>query len=140
MITTDAVETLLNQQLERLAELHQLLVTEQAILIERRLDELADIPPQKTKILLQLQKGDQALAHHDLAAGSNPIKVEQAKSQLGLCKRLNEENGRMISLAMNSIGKIRNMMAQAGQQQATTTYTSEGKTNTLNSSGNSISV
>lgn len=140
MANPQSASALLTQQLERLEQLYKLLVQEQQILSERRMNELADIPPLKSKLLIQLQQGDQALAGHDLSAPDLQSQVIKAKSQLKLCKHLNEENGRMIALAMASIGKIQGMMAKAGQQTATTTYTAQGGTNSISSTGNLISV
>lgn len=140
MANQQSVTKLLTQQLERLNQLYGLLVQEQKVLSERQLDQLADIPPQKTKLLIALQQGDQALNSHDLSDPAHQEQVAQAKSQLKLCKRLNEENGRMIALAMTSIGKIQGMMSKASQQTATTTYTAQGSTNSISSTGNLISV
>ncbi len=140
MSQAKSVESMLDQQLGLLSKLQELLVQEQSILVSKKLEQLADIPPQKTKLLLQLQAGDNFLSGADLTSVELQPKVEQAKSRLALCKRINEENGRMISLAMTSIGKIHSLMAKAGHHTATTTYTAEGKTNSLLSSGNSISV
>lgn len=140
MANPQSASAILAQQLERLAQLYDLLVQEQKILSERKLETLAEIPPQKTKLLLQLQQGDQALSGQDLRASDLQEPLIRAKTQLKLCKRLNEENGRMIALAMTSIGKIQGMMAKAGQQLSSTTYTAQGNTNTLSSTGNVISV
>ena len=131
---------LLGQQLERLSHLYDLLAQEQQILANRKLDELAEIPPKKTKLLLALQRGDHELARFDLKGVEFQEPLTRAKSQLQLCKRINEENGRMIALAMTSIGRIQGMMAKAGQQVATTTYTALGGTNSLSTTGNVISV
>lgn len=140
MANSQSASTLLTQQIERLEQLHALLVQEQEILSARKLDELADIPPQKTKLLQQLQQGDSALNGHELITEPLQQLLSTAKSKLQLCKDLNEENGRMIALAMTSVGKLQGIMAKVSQQTATTTYTAQGNTHHLPSTGNLISV
>ncbi|GGA65550.1 hypothetical protein GCM10011369_03740 [Neiella marina] len=134
-----AATALLEKQLERLKLLQQLLTEEQRVLVERQLDSLASIPPQKTALLKELQIGDQALAKHQLDTAELKQQATKAKSLLKLCKELNESNGRMIALAMTSIGRLQNVLAKASKQSGVT-YNAQGGTSNLGRSGNVVSV
>ncbi|MBW8190849.1 flagellar protein FlgN [Neiella marina] len=134
-----AATALIEKQLERLKLLQQLLVEEQQVLSERKFEELAAIPPRKTALLQELQLGDQALGKHKLDTEAFRTGAIKAKSQLKLCKQLNETNGRMIALAMTSISRLQNAMVKAGQQ-STMTYTAQGGASGIGSSGNVVSV
>ena len=141
MPNQQSASALLDLQQERLKQLYELLLQEKAILAERRLGDLAEIPPLKAKLLIQLQQADQNLVQQDLREETLQQKLISAKAKLKLCKRLNEENGKMIALAMASIGKIQMMMAKSGHQlAASTTYTALGGTSRLSSTGSHIAV
>lgn len=135
-----AATALIEKQLERLNLLQQLLIEEQKVLSERQFEQLAAIPPRKTALLQELQSGDQALAKHQLDTDELRAGASKAKSQLKLCKKLNDANGRMIALAMTSISRLQNAMVKAGQQSSTMTYTAQGGASGIGSSGNVVSV
>ncbi|MCM2678930.1 flagellar protein FlgN [Echinimonas agarilytica] len=140
MSNSETALDLLGQQLQRLNQLQELLLVEQKILSERKLDDLSAIPPKKNDILRQLQAGDQALAAFDLKAQQFQRHLAKAKAMLQLCKQLNEDNGKSIALAMTSIGRIHGVMSKIGQQGASTTYTAQGGKSQIGSSGNVVSV
>ncbi|GAA5213857.1 flagellar protein FlgN [Corallincola platygyrae] len=136
------IETLLNQQVQRLEALQSLLNDELEALKKRDLDQITAIAEKKSELLVALQGADNELAPL-LSSAQDPSHDEarqQIEAMLNTCKQLNEINGQALQLSMAGLARLQNMLANVKNEASGMTYDQSGKARPGGKLGQGIKV
>lgn len=105
----------LKDQENTLDELYHLLENERRALRSRDISVISMLAEQKSRLMVKLQGNDQKIRLNpqaELLKTTFRDKVDFLKNRLCECKKLNEINGRIISLSLNSTRKVSALLMQ----------------------------
>lgn len=122
----------LKDQEQTLELLFKLLEDERRALRSRNIDSIAMLAEQKSRLMVKLQGNDQKIRLNpqaELLKTMFKAQIEAIKGKLQECKKLNEINGRLISLSLNSTRKVSALLMQVRDRTTRNlTYTQKGNT------------
>ncbi len=134
--------SLLEYQIQNAQSLSELLGQEKVAIANRVSKDIESIAKQKLALIIQLQQTDQRIAEHsDIEQlQSNSVfedKIQQAKSLVEECQKLNDINGQALQRAQLSFNKLHNLMQQS-RGKIGMTYNAGGQTHTVSTLGTDI--
>lgn len=127
------------RQRQQLQALIELLEQERSALVARDGGAIEQLAAAKQQLLAAIADTDRALSQ-ELSADAE---LAQAKGELDAlldhCRSLNELNGQVIQLSLNSLGRLQQLMAEA-RGRGSVTYDDKGKTKPSLGTGRSFEV
>lgn len=115
-----------------LDDLYRLLEEERRALRSRNISAISMLSEQKSRLMVKLQGNDQKIRLNpqaELLKTTFKDKVDFIKNRLCECKKLNEINGRLISLSLNSTRKVSALLMKVRDRTTCNlTYTDKGGT------------
>lgn len=122
----------LSEQEKLLANLKVVLTEERKALRDRDMKTLANASQLKSSLMVNLQSNDQRIKLHPdekMLKGVFVERVNGIKANLKECQILNEINGKLIRLCMNSCHKVQSLLMGARDNfTKNMTYTEKGNT------------
>ncbi|WP_446539688.1 flagellar export chaperone FlgN [Shewanella surugensis] len=140
----ESLASLVTSQHQMLLQLQAILTQEKQAISDRNADLLLSLCAEKSAILTSIKTQDELIAHdphkHLLITGSGLVaQLNQTQALLQQCKQLNAENASIVAFNQASLNRFSQAL-QASRNASSLTYNDKGKTSSLSSLGNNITV
>lgn len=140
----EELDSLLDLQHDMLLQLQAILTQEKQAVLHKEAEILLRLCSDKASVLAKIKTHDQTMAHHPkknvlLSQSDLNHKLQQSKQLLAQCQQLNTENAHLVAFNQASLNRLSQAL-QVSRNASSLTYNDKGKTSTLSSLGNNITV
>ncbi|WP_428775395.1 flagella synthesis protein FlgN [Vibrio sp.] len=137
-----SLQSLIDFQLDNAKAFSTLLEKEKLAITSRVSKQIEALAKEKLTLINQLQQADQRISQHpdvELLQSVDELKqkVEQVRTIIADCQRMNLVNGEALKRAQLSFNKLNNLMQQS-QNKAGMTYTADGKAQNISTLGTNL--